>query len=39
MEEARSGIVPFLGEPSWTWYRESTWFRDLLRRTGVHPLS
>jgi eukaryotic-like serine/threonine-protein kinase len=35
MEEARSGSVPFLGEPAWTWYRESEWFRDLLRRTGV----
>ena len=35
MEEARSGIVPFLGDPAWTWYRESEWFRDLLRRTGV----
>ena len=35
MEEARSGIVPFLGDPAWTWYRESEWFRDLLRRSGV----
>jgi TolB-like protein/tetratricopeptide (TPR) repeat protein len=35
MEEARSGIIPFLGDPAITWYRESAWFQDLLRRTGV----
>ena len=33
MEEARSGIIPFLGDP--VWYLETGWFRDLLRRTGV----
>ena len=35
MEEARSGIIPFLGDPAWDWYVESAWFRELLRRTGV----
>ena len=28
MEEARSGIVPFLGDPAWTWHRESERLRD-----------
>jgi tetratricopeptide (TPR) repeat protein len=35
MEEGRSGIIPFLRDPAVYWFRESAWFKDLLRRTGV----
>jgi tetratricopeptide (TPR) repeat protein len=35
MEEERSGIIPFLGDPALSWYREWGWFLDLLRRVGV----
>ena len=35
MEEERSGIIPFLGDPAYDSYREWGWFQDLLRRVGV----
>jgi serine/threonine-protein kinase len=35
VEEARSGMIPFLGDPAFDSYRQSEWFQDLLRRTGV----
>ena len=35
MEEERSGIIAFLGDPAYDSHREWGWFQDLLRRVGV----
>jgi eukaryotic-like serine/threonine-protein kinase len=38
MEEARSGMFPFLGDPAFHSYRDTEWFQALLRRTAVGAL-